>query len=113
MGRVKQAYLIVNQSTREASRLLLARCCLQLGLLQEAEHALVLHAALNENGLPKNVPGGAEGYFLLGVISRREHRREAAIELFRKSLEVSSLTRMALNYVSARWIPFFGALWQL
>ena len=88
MGKFKQAYLIVNQATLEASRHLLARCCLQLGYLQEAEHALLLHAVLDKRGLPKNVPGGAEGYYLLGVISRREHRRESAVELFRKSLEV-------------------------
>lgn len=89
MGKFKQAYLILSQATFESSRHLLAKCCLQLGYLQEAEHALISHSTPDERGLPKAVPGGAEGFFLLGVVSRREHRREVAVQMFRKSLEVN------------------------
>jgi tetratricopeptide (TPR) repeat protein len=47
----------------------------------------------------KQIPGGAAGVHLLGLICRREHRKSAAIDYFKKSLEIeptlwSSITEL-------------------
>jgi len=91
-GKTKQAYLILQQGrSLDDNRYLLATCCLALDKLEEAERALLPFP----HCLPQNltaataaqVPGGASGLYLLGVISKRAHRKDSAKKYFRLALE--------------------------
>jgi len=91
-GKTKQAYLILQQGrSLDDNRYLLATCCLALDKLEEAERALLPFP----HCLPQNltaataaeVPGGASGLYLLGVICKRAHRKDAAKRYFRLALE--------------------------
>jgi tetratricopeptide (TPR) repeat protein len=83
--KIKQAYLILQGATSDDARYLLALCCVRLGLLREAEQAL-LSDSFNMPGNVGEVPGGAAGLFLLGCIYRKQHRKETAIEYLKRSL---------------------------
>ena len=82
-GKVKQARRVLHErpSTqgREANRFLLARCCVDLGELVEAESLLA-----PADGA---APMGAAGQELLGTVYRRTNRRDLAIRAFRRALE--------------------------
>jgi tetratricopeptide (TPR) repeat protein len=94
-GKAKQAYLILQEDNMSAeNRYLLAQCCLSLDKLEEGERALTS----NLDG--RNVPGGAAGLYLLGLICRRGHRRETAIKYFKMSIEVDSTNWGAIMQLS-------------
>ncbi len=91
-GKIKQAYLILQQGQQlDDNRYLLATCCLALDKLEEAERVLLPFP----HCLPQNltntaasqIPGGAAGIYLLGIICKRGHRRDAAIRYFRLALD--------------------------
>lgn len=91
-GKTKQAYLILQQGrSLDDNRFLLATCCLALDKLEEAERALQPFPHCQPQHLTAataaQVPGGASGLYLLGVICKRAHRKDAAKRYFRLSLE--------------------------
>jgi tetratricopeptide (TPR) repeat protein len=92
MGKTKQAYIILKNSKETGNCYLLAICCVKLGFYKEAELALLRSLFLEPKSvIDVDVPGGAQGFYLLGVISRKQHRKETAIEYFKRSLEVGSV----------------------
>ena len=112
-GKIKQAYLILHDhvistclsnvplpsfssATSAAcsleSRYLFARACLALDKLDEAEKALqpTRYKTSDKVSLQSalDTPGGAAGVFLLGMVCRRQHRKDMAAHYFKLCLEV-------------------------
>ncbi|KAK6945051.1 hypothetical protein RJ641_026153 [Dillenia turbinata] len=80
------AYHILKGTQIPQSRYLFAISCFQMDLLIEAEAALCpAHESSAE------VPNGAAGHYLLGLIYRYTDRRKSAIQHFRQALELDPL----------------------
>ena len=112
MGKIKQTYLVLqdvkyvsvsatssssvvmNPAILAKSQYLLAMTCVQLGKFEEAEAILQPHGRLSKLESihvesMKDIPGGAAGVFLMGKISRRQHRKEFAKHYYKLALQVS------------------------
>ncbi|XVE54205.1 hypothetical protein DITRI_Ditri03aG0061700 [Diplodiscus trichospermus] len=80
------AYHILKGTQMAQSRYLFAISCFQMDLLNEAETAL---CPANEPG--GEVPNGAAGHYLLGLIYRYTDRKKSAIHHFRVALSIDPL----------------------
>ncbi|KAF8062851.1 hypothetical protein N665_1191s0006 [Sinapis alba] len=80
------AYYILKGSKTPQSRYLFAFSCFKLDLLGEAEAAL-----LSTEDSVEQVPGGAAGHYLLGLIYRYAGRKKSSIEQFRMALSCDPL----------------------
>ncbi|GMI81269.1 HOBBIT [Hibiscus trionum] len=89
------AYHILNGTQTAQSRYLFAISCFQMDLLSEAEAALC-HA--NEPG--GEIPNGAVGHYLLGLIYRYTDRKKSAIHHFRLALSIDPLLWAAYEELS-------------
>lgn len=92
-GKLKQAYLLLKESDDNLNRYLHSVVCIALKKYAEAEKALLpeLYSMDPKNFKlqdVENVPGQSAGLYLLGLICRREHRKESAIFYFQYSLQV-------------------------
>ncbi|CAN7001066.1 unnamed protein product [Brassica rapa subsp. trilocularis] len=76
------AYYILKGSKTPESRYLFAFSCFKLDLLGEAESALLS---------TEQVPGGAAGHYLLGLIYRYAGRKNSSIQQFRMALSCDPL----------------------
>lgn len=80
------------------NRYLLAKACLMLGHTREAESALIKGTLLAQQGPQRmeddilrgkvQIPNGAAGLYLLGLICERDNRREHAISYFALALRL-------------------------
>ena len=103
--RAKQphrARAVLRGQTSERCRYLLALCCYDLGRLPEAERALCGVPGGRENVPPKvktgfgksevkgtvNVPNGAAGFHLLGLVCKETGRRAAAVAHFANAMSL-------------------------
>ncbi|XP_058101665.1 cell division cycle protein 27 homolog B isoform X2 [Magnolia sinica] len=77
------AYHILKGTQMAQSRYLFAISCFQMDLLREAEAAL---CPANEPNA--EVPNGAAGHYLLGLIYRYTDRRESAVDHFMQALSI-------------------------
>ncbi|KAB1224409.1 hypothetical protein CJ030_MR2G016298 [Morella rubra] len=77
------AYHILKGTQMAQSRYLFALSCFQMDLLKEAEAAL---CPSNEPGA--EIPNGAAGHYLLGLIYRYTDRRRSAIHHFKQALSI-------------------------
>ncbi len=125
MGKVKQAYLVLQNAVEGAChtvsedkapdcidgiRYLYAKVCLALEKLQEAESTLVASnwgggtRDLLQLNAAKSIPGGAAGVFLLGKVCRKQHRNSAAIHYFNLALQVMThpLTNLTSTFFAFR-----------
>ncbi|VVA97829.1 unnamed protein product [Arabis nemorensis] len=80
------AYYILKGSKTSQSRYLFALSCLNLDLLGEAEAALSPSEEYVEE-----VPGGAAGHYLLGLIYRYAGRKKSSIQQFKMALSFDPL----------------------
>ncbi|CAO2826956.1 unnamed protein product [Amaranthus hypochondriacus] len=80
------AYHILKGTQMAQSRYLFALSCFHMDLLNEAEKALT---PTNESGL--EVPNGAAGHYLLGLIYRYTDRRKTAVHHFKQALSIDPL----------------------
>ncbi|ESQ48300.1 hypothetical protein EUTSA_v10021943mg [Eutrema salsugineum] len=80
------AYYILKGSKMPQSRYLFAFSCFKLDLLGEAEAAL-----LPTEEYVEEVPGGAAGHYLLGLIYRYAGRKNTSIQQFRMALSLDPL----------------------
>ncbi|RDX61912.1 Cell division cycle protein 27-like B, partial [Mucuna pruriens] len=80
------AYHILKGTQTAQSRYLFAISCFHMDLLSEAEAAL---CPANEPGA--EVPNGAAGHYLLGLIYRCTDRRKSAIQHFKQALSMDPL----------------------
>ncbi|XP_022987616.1 cell division cycle protein 27 homolog B-like isoform X3 [Cucurbita maxima] len=80
------AYHILKGTQMAQSRYLFAISCFQMDLLHEAEAAL---CPPNEPGA--EIPNGAAGHYLLGLIYRYTDRRRSAIQHFQQALSIDPL----------------------
>ncbi|PSS10191.1 Cell division cycle protein 27 B like [Actinidia chinensis var. chinensis] len=80
------AYHILKGTQLAQSRYLFAISCFQLNLLNEAEAAL--YPANDPNA---EVPNGAAGHYLLGLIYRYTDRRKCAVHHFKQALSIDPL----------------------
>ncbi|XP_057513900.1 cell division cycle protein 27 homolog B-like isoform X1 [Actinidia eriantha] len=80
------AYHILKGTQLAQSRYLFAISCFQLDLLNEAEAAL--YPANDPNA---EVPNGAAGHYLLGLIYRYTDRRKCAVHHFKQALSIDPL----------------------
>lgn len=80
------AYHILKGTQMSLSRYLFALSCFQMDLLNEAEAAL---CAPNEPNA--EVPNGAAGHYLLGLIYRYSDRRKSAVQHFKQALSLDPL----------------------
>ncbi|KAL1199463.1 Cell division cycle protein-like protein [Cardamine amara subsp. amara] len=80
------AYYILKGSKMPQSRYLFAFSCFKLDLLGEAETAL-----LPSKEYIEEVPGGAAGHYLLGLIYRYAGRKNSSIQQFRMALSLDPL----------------------
>ncbi|XP_059432667.1 cell division cycle protein 27 homolog B [Corylus avellana] len=80
------AYHILKGMQMAQSRYLFALSCFQMDLLKEAEAAL---CPANEPGA--EIPNGAAGHYLLGIIYRYTDRRKSAVHHFKQALSVDPL----------------------
>ncbi|XP_074576933.1 cell division cycle protein 27 homolog B-like [Curcuma longa] len=85
-GKAYCAYQILKGTSMPHSRYLFAMSCFQMNLLQEAETAL---CPANEPNA--EVPDGAAGHYLLGLIYRYIGRRGLAIEHLMQALAIDPL----------------------
>ncbi|KAJ0254178.1 Cell division cycle protein 27 B [Hirschfeldia incana] len=80
------AYHLLKGTQMAQSRYLFALSCYQMDLLNEAESAL---CPLNEPGA--EIPNGAAGHYLLGLIYKYTDRRKNAAQQFKLSLTLDPL----------------------
>ncbi|KNA10643.1 hypothetical protein SOVF_142470 [Spinacia oleracea] len=80
------AYHILKGTQMAQSRYLFAFSCFHMDLLNEAEKAL---SPANESGL--EVPNGAAGHYLLGLVYRYTDRRKSAVHHFKQALSIDPL----------------------
>ncbi|XP_039142291.1 cell division cycle protein 27 homolog B isoform X2 [Dioscorea cayenensis subsp. rotundata] len=80
------AYHILKGKQMPQSRYLFAISCFQMNLLREAEAAL---SPANEPN--SEVPNGAAGHYLLGLIYRYTSRRSSAVDHFTQALSIDPL----------------------
>ncbi|XP_062090877.1 cell division cycle protein 27 homolog B [Humulus lupulus] len=80
------AYHILKGTQLAQSRYLFAMSCFRMDLLNEAETALC-----PPNEPSAEVPNGAAGHYLLGLIYRYTDRRKSAIHHFREALSLDPL----------------------
>ncbi|PIA42766.1 hypothetical protein AQUCO_02000310v1 [Aquilegia coerulea] len=80
------AYHILKGTQLAQSRYLFAISCFQMDLLSEAEAAL---CPSNETG--SEVPNGAAGHYLLGLVYRYTDRRKSAVDHFKQALLIDPL----------------------
>ncbi|KAF2531388.1 hypothetical protein F2Q70_00029066 [Brassica cretica] len=80
------AYHLLKGTQMAQSRYLFALSCYQMDLLNEAESAL---CPLNEPGA--EIPNGAAGHYLLGLIYKYTDRRKNAAQQFKQSLTLDPL----------------------
>jgi anaphase-promoting complex subunit 3 len=90
-GKIRQVYNLLKDDMFGPNRYLFAQASIALGKYGEAETSLTSEP-LNPHSLSpeviSNMPGGSAGLYLLGVICRRQQRKEYAIAFFQKCLEV-------------------------
>ncbi|KAG5553668.1 hypothetical protein RHGRI_011534 [Rhododendron griersonianum] len=80
------AYHVLKGTQMAPSRYLFARSCFQMDLLSEAE------ASLSPVTDPTaEVPNGAAGHYLLGLIYRYTDRRKSAVHHFKQALSIDPL----------------------
>lgn len=93
-GKLKQVYHLLRHNESPENRYHFALVCLELGKYAEAQGSLLSSNIGHPNDLSAAdvaaIPGGAAGLYILGMVCRREHRREFAISYFRKALEVTA-----------------------
>ncbi|XP_006297034.2 cell division cycle protein 27 homolog B [Capsella rubella] len=80
------AYHLLKGTQMAQSRYLFALSCFQMDLLNEAESAL---CPVNEPGA--EIPNGAAGHYLLGLIYKYTDRRKNAAQQFKQSLTIDPL----------------------
>ncbi|CAI9102462.1 OLC1v1000740C1 [Oldenlandia corymbosa var. corymbosa] len=80
------AYHILKGQSMAQSRYLFAQSCFKMDLLSEAENALS-----PPNEPTAEVPNGAAGHYLLGLIYRYTDRRKCAIQHFTQALSLDPL----------------------
>ncbi|XP_065868198.1 cell division cycle protein 27 homolog B isoform X2 [Euphorbia lathyris] len=80
------AYHILKGTEEPQSRYLFAFSCFQMDLLSEAEAALV-----PGNQPDSEVPNGASGHYLLGLIYRYTDRKENSVKHLKKALSIDPL----------------------
>ncbi|CBI28012.3 hypothetical protein VitviT2T_016470 [Vitis vinifera] len=80
------AYYILKGTQMAQSRYLFAISCFQMDLLTEAEAAL---CPVNEPGA--EIPNGAAGHYLLGLIYRYTDRKKSAVHHFKQALSLDPL----------------------
>ncbi|KAM7274723.1 hypothetical protein ACFE04_016589 [Oxalis oulophora] len=80
------AYHILKGSQMAQSRYLFAISCFQMDLFNEAENAL---SPANEPS--PEIPNGAAGHYLLGLVYRFTDRRKSAIHHFKQALAIDPL----------------------
>lgn len=80
------AYHILKGTQMAQSRYLFAISCFQMDLLNEAEAALC-----SSNETSSEVPNGASGHYLLGLIYRYTDRRKSAVDHFKQALTLDPL----------------------
>ncbi|XP_030448598.2 cell division cycle protein 27 homolog B-like isoform X2 [Syzygium oleosum] len=90
------AYHILKGTQMPQSRYLFAISCFQMDLLKEAESAL---CPANEPGA--EVPNGAAGHYLLGLIYRYTDRKRGAIHHFKQALSTDPLLWAAYEELCA------------
>ncbi|KAI3422861.1 KOW domain-containing protein [Psidium guajava] len=90
------AYHILKGTQMPQSRYLFAISCFQMDLLKEAESAL---CSANEPGA--EVPNGAAGHYLLGLIYRYTDRKRGAIHHFKQALSADPLLWAAYEELCA------------
>ncbi|XP_041995281.1 cell division cycle protein 27 homolog B-like isoform X2 [Salvia splendens] len=79
------AYHILKGTHIAQCRYLFALACFQMDLLNEAE------SALSPNEPSAEVPNGAAGHFLLGLVYRHTDRKQSAINHFNQALSLDPL----------------------
>ncbi|KAK9130986.1 hypothetical protein Sjap_011473 [Stephania japonica] len=80
------AYHILKGTQMPQSRYLFAIACFKMDLLSEAEAAL-----WPTNEASSEVPNGAAGHYLLGLIYRYTDRRKRAVDQFKQALSIDPL----------------------
>lgn len=95
-GSKVRAYHLLQGCRSPQNRYLLALCCLELGHLDEAERVLLGPSlpgtAGGANATPaaiSDVPNGAAGLYLLGVICIKTQRRAQAARYYTQALELN------------------------
>ncbi|CAA0816426.1 Cell division cycle protein 27 homolog B [Striga hermonthica] len=83
------AYHILKGTQMAQCRYLFALSCFQMDLMNEAE------AALSPNESSAEVPNGAAGHYLLGLVYRYTDRRQSAINHFNQALSLDPLLWVA------------------
>ncbi|KAI6681903.1 hypothetical protein NL676_035784 [Syzygium grande] len=90
------AYHILKGTQMPQSRYLFAISCFQMDLLKEAESALC-----SANEPRAEVPNGAAGHYLLGLIYRYTDRKRGAIHHFKQALSTDPLLWAAYEELCA------------
>jgi anaphase-promoting complex subunit 3 len=109
-GKPNQALAVLDGATSVRNRYLFALCAFKLGKLHEAERALV---GDSHHLVPQNVPNGAAGLYLLGLICKKQNQFERAKKCFAECLKINpflwssyeTLANMGANVDPAE---FFG-----
>lgn len=94
-GKHKQAYLLLRECTDSANKYMFASVCVQLKKFSEAEKCLLSDVLVSDprhltDDDIRSIPGGPAGIYMLGVVCRKQHRKEVAITYFEHSLRVRS-----------------------
>lgn len=88
-----KAYEVLQNCQNPSNRYKLASLCLKLHRYTDAENALLNKKYLSVNptdGTPdeSQIPNGAAGYYLLGLIYQKDGRSEKAVASFSKALDI-------------------------
>lgn len=85
LGAANRAEMVLQGSKAPQNRYLLALCLMRLGKLGEAQHALLGSSAPDPDASAQ-LPNGASGLYLMGMICMKQQQRPKAIKYFTRSL---------------------------
>jgi tetratricopeptide (TPR) repeat protein len=89
-----KAYEILQNCRNSANRYKLALLCSKLSKFEEAENALLnkkyvqTRSSRDDKNIEKQIPNGAAGYYLLGMIHQKKEKDREAFACFSKALEL-------------------------
>lgn len=87
-GAHNRAEMVLQGSRAPQNRYLLALCHMRSGKIADAQNVL-LGSAAPDNDATAQVPNGASGLYLMGMICKQNQQRPRAIKYFTRSLQLN------------------------
>ena len=107
-GAANRAEMVLQGSKAPQNRYLLALCLMRLGKLVDAQNVLLGNAAPDSD--TAQLPNGASGLYLMGMICLKSQQRQRAIKYFTRSLALNPFLWSAYEALCQLGAPLPGVL---